>query len=192
MHPGEIVITAAIGFTVVGLIGYGVSIYNGLIAMKNNIGRSWANIDVLLKQRHDELPKLVKTCEGYMQHERGVFDKLSEARSALMAARSVGERAEAEGMLTRAIGNMFAVAEAYPNLKADQSFLQLQARISQIENQIADRREFYNDTVTTYNTRIQQVPDAIVANWLALGPAELFKVDEADRQDVEINFAAAS
>jgi LemA protein len=192
MHPGEILVTAAIGFTVIGLIGYGVSIYNGLIAMKNNIGRSWANIDVLLKQRHDELPKLVKTCEQYMQHERGVFDKLSEARAALVGARSVGERAEAEGMLTRALGKMFAVAEAYPNLKADQSFLALQTRISQIENQIADRREFYNDTVTTYNTRIQQIPDAIVANWLALGPAELFKVDEADRQDVEINFAAAS
>ena len=191
MHPGEILVTAAIAFAVIGLIGYGVSIYNGLIAMKNNIGRSWANIDVLLKQRHDELPKLVKTCEQYMKHERAVFDKLSEARAALMGARSVGERAEAEGMLTRALGKMFAVAEAYPNLKADQSFLQLQTRISQIENQIADRREFYNDTVTTYNTRIQQIPDAIVANWLALGPAELFKVDEADRQDVEINFAAA-
>jgi len=191
MHPGEIIVTAAIAFAVVSLIGYGVSIYNGLIAMKNNIGRSWANIDVLLKQRHDELPKLVKTCEQYMKHERAVFDKLSEARAALMGARSVGERAEAEGMLTRALGKMFAVAEAYPNLKADQSFLQLQNRISQIENQIADRREFYNDTVTTYNTRIQQIPDAVVANWLALGPAELFKVDEADRQDVEINFAAA-
>ena len=192
MHPAEIFWTAVIGFLVIGTIGYGLSIYNALVALKNNIGRSWANIDVLLKQRHDELPKLVKTCEQYMQHERAVFDKLSEARSALMSARSVGERAEAEGMLTRALGKMFAVAEAYPNLKADQSFLQLQTRISQIENQIADRREFYNDTVTTYNTRIQQIPDAIVANWLALGPAELFKVDETDRQDVEIRFAAAS
>jgi len=192
MHPGEILVTAAIGFTVVGLIVYGVSIYNGLIAIKNNIGRSWANIDVLLKQRHDELPKLVKTCEQYMKHERAVFDRLSEARGALMRARSVGERAEAEGMLSRALGGVFAVAEAYPNLKADQSFLQLQSRISQIENQIADRREFYNDTVTTYNTRIQQIPDAIVANWLALGPAELFKVDEVDRRDVEIKFAEAS
>ena len=186
MHPGEIVITAAIGFTVVGLIGYGVSIYNGLIAMKNNIGRSWANIDVLLKQRHDELPKLVKTCEGYMQHERGVFDKLSEARSALMAARSVGERAEAEGMLTRAIGNMFAVAEAYPNLKADQSFLQLQARISQIENQIADRREFYNDSVNSYNIRIQQLPDVFIARLINFQPHELFTVTEEDRRDVEV------
>jgi len=192
MYVGEILWTALIGFTVVGTIGYGLSIYNGLVALKNNIGRSWANIDVLLKQRHDELPKLVKTCEGYMQHERAVFDRLSEARCALAKARTVGERAEAEGMLTRALGSIFAVAESYPDLKANQSFLQLQSRISEIENQIADRREFYNDTVTTFNTRIQQLPDLVVANWLGLTPAQLFKADDADRQDVEIKFAMAS
>jgi LemA protein len=191
MHPGEIFWTALIGFAVVGVVGYGLSIYNGLVALKNNIARSWANIDVLLKQRHDELPKLVKTCEGYMQHERAVFDKLSEARGALAAARNIPERAEAEGMLSRALGSFFAVAESYPDLKANVSFLQLQSRISELENQIADRREFYNDTVTTFNIRIQQMPDTIVAGWLALRPAELFKVDESDRQDVEIKFAMA-
>src|SRR5438132_5421056 len=116
MHPGEILVTVAIGFTVFGLIGYGVSIYNGLIAMKNLIARSWANIDVLLKQRHDELPKLVSTCEGYMQHERAVFDKLSEARGALVRARNLPERAQAENQLTGALGQFFAVAEAYPDL----------------------------------------------------------------------------
>jgi len=191
MHAGEIFWTVAIGFAVIGTLGYGLSIYNALVALKNNIGRSWANIDVLLKQRHDELPKLVKTCEGYMQHERAVFDKLSEARGALASARNLPQRAEAEGMLSRALGNFFAVAESYPTLKADQSFLQLQSRISELENQIADRREFYNDTVTTFNIRIQQMPDGIVAGWLALKPAELFKVDESDRQDVEIKFAMA-
>jgi LemA protein len=191
MHPGEIIWTVLIGFALVGTVGYALSIYNGLVALKNNIGRSWANIDVLLKQRHDELPKLVKTCEGYMQHERGVFDKLSEARAALAGARSVPERAEAEGLLTRALGGFFAVAESYPDLKANQSFLQLQSRITEIENQLADRREFYNDSVTTFNTRIQQMPDAIVANWLALVPAHLFTIDEADRRDVEIKFAMA-
>ncbi len=192
MHPGEILWTVLIGFAVMGTVGYVLSIYNGLVALKNNIGRSWANIDVLLKQRHDELPKLVKTCEGYMQHERAVFDKLSEARGALANARSIPERAAAEGMLSRALGNFFAVAESYPDLKANQSFLQLQSRISELENQLADRREFYNDTVTTFNIRIQQMPDAIVAGWLTLKPAELFKIDEADRQDVEIKFAMAS
>ena len=191
MHPGEILVTVVIGFVVVGLAAYFLSIYNGLIAIKNNIGRSWANIDVLLKQRHDELPKLVKTCEGYMQHERAVFDKLSEARGALMKARGVQERADAENLLTRALGQFFAVAEAYPTLKADQGFLKLQGRISELENQIADRREFYNDTVTTFNTRIQQMPDAIVAGWLTFTSAELFKVEESDRQDVEIRFAQA-
>jgi LemA protein len=189
MHPGEIIVTAAIAFAVVGLIGYGVSIYNGLIAMKNNIGRSWANIDVLLKQRHDELPKLVKTCEQYMKHERAVFDKLSEARAALMGARSVGERAEAEGMLTRALGKMFAVAEAYPNLKADQSFLQLQSRISQIENQIADRREFYNDSIAIYNARIEQVPDVFFARLLGYAPRDMYKVAPAETVAPDITFS---
>src|SRR6266508_3379560 len=115
----EMLWVVLIAFVVLGALGYLLSIYNGLVALKNNIGRSWANIDVLLKQRHDELPKLVKTCEGYMQHERAVFDKLSEARGALAKARTVGEKAEAEGMLTRALGNIFAVAESYPDLKAN-------------------------------------------------------------------------
>ena len=187
-HPGELLAAVLIGFLVVGAVGYALTIYNGLVALRNNIGRSWANIDVLLKQRHDELPKLVKTCEGYMQHERAVFDKLSEARGALMAAKSVGQRAEAESLLTRALGQFFAVAEAYPNLKADQSFLQLQHRISDVENQIADRREFYNDIVTTLNTRIQQIPDTWVAEWMKLKPAEWFRATESDRRDVEVAF----
>ena len=185
-------VLALIGFVGVGLAGYFVTLYNGLVALKQNVGRAWANIDVLLKQRHDEIPKLVKTVEGYMQHERGVFDKLSEARGAILQAKGVAQRAEAEGMITRALGQLFAVAEAYPDLKANQSFLQLQARISDLENQVADRREFYNDTVTTYNTRLQQLPDKFVADWLSYTPAELFKVSEADRQDVEIKFAQAS
>jgi len=192
MHIGEIVVTALIGFTLIGAIGYFLTIYNGLIAMKNNIGRSWANIDVLLKQRHDELPKLVKTCEAYMQHERAVFDKLSEARGAVLQAKTIGERGAAENMLTRALGQFFAVAEAYPDLKANQSFLALQNRITEIENHIADRREFYNDTVTVFNTRILQIPDVFVANWLSFTAEELFKIDPADREDVEIRFAQAS
>jgi LemA protein len=191
MHPMEILVTVAIGFLLVGTVGYFLSLYNSLVALKNSIGRAWANIDVLLKQRHDELPKLVSTCEGYMQHERAVFDKLSEARGALMKARGVGERAEAEGLLTKALGSFFAVAEAYPDLKANTGFLQLQSRISDLENQIADRREFYNDTVTMFNTRIQQIPDNLVAGWLSLTPSELFKVEESDRQDVQIQFKMA-
>lgn len=192
MHAAEILWTVVIGFVIVGSIGWLLSVYNGLIEQKNNIGRSWANIDVMLKQRHDELPKLVKVCEAYMQHERAIFDKLSEARGALMKARSVGERAQAENQLTQALGSFFAVAENYPDLKANQSFLALQTRISDLENQIADRREYYNDSVTLYNTRIQQLPDAWVASAMALQVAELFKIDENDRKDVAIEFRHAS
>ena len=192
MHPGEVLGTAFVLFVLVALAGVWFSIYNSLVALKNAIARSWANIDVLLKQRHDELPKLVKTCEAYMQHERAVFDKLSEARGALQRAKGVAQRADAENLLTRALGQIFAVAEAYPDLKANQGFLQLQSRISEIETQIADRREYYNDTAATFNTRLGQIPDKWVAAWLRLEPAELFHVDEADKQDVEIKFAMAS
>ena len=191
MHTGELLVIVFIGFVAVAAIGCALSLYNGLVALKNNIARSWANIDVLLKQRHDELPKLVKTCEAYMQHERAVFDRLSEARGALVRARTVGERATAESQLTQALGQFFAVAEAYPTLKADTSFLELQHRISELENQIADRRELYNDTVTIFNTRLEQIPDKYVADWLSLETAELFKVDASERADVEIRFAKA-
>ena len=188
MHAGEVIGAVVMLFAVVGGVGYCLSIYNSLVALKNNIARSWANIDVLLKQRHDELPKLVKVCEGYMQHERAVFDKLSEARGALLRATTIADRATAENQLTRALGQFFAVAESYPDLKANQSFLQLQSRISELENHIADRREFYNDTVTTFNTRIEQIPDMYVAGWLDYKPQQLFKVDEAELQDVDIQF----
>jgi LemA protein len=188
MHPAEILWTAVIGFVVVGSVGYFLSIYNGLVEMKNNIGRSWANVDVLLKQRHDELPKLVKTCEAYMQHERAVFDKLSEARGTLQSARTVAERAGAEGMIGKALGAFMAVAENYPDLKADQGFRALQQRISELENQIADRREFYNDVVTLFNTRIDQIPDLWIAQGMQLQHADVFKISVADREDPVIRF----
>jgi LemA protein len=191
MHIGEIVVAAGIGFVLIGVVGYLLSIYNGLVSLRNNIARSWSNIDVLLKQRHDELPKLVQTCQGYMQHERAVFDNLSAARGAILQAKSVGERAQAEGQVSQALGRLFAVAEAYPDLKANQSFIQLQNRISELENQIADRREFYNDVVTTFNTRIESLPDQFIANAMSLSPAEWFKAADSDREDPKIEFKLA-
>jgi LemA protein len=188
MHPAEILWTALIGFVVVGTVGYFLSLYNGFVEMKNNIGRSWANVDVLLKQRHDELPKLVRTCEAYMQHERAIFDKLSEARAALAGARTVGERAVAESAIGKALGGIMAVAESYPDLKADQGFRALQQRISELENQIADRREFYNDVVTLYNTRMEQIPASWVAQGMHLEAAELFKIQDREREDPRIEF----
>lgn len=171
-----------------GVIFYGVTLYNGLIALKNNIKKSWANIDVLLKQRHDELTKLIPTVEGYMKHERDTLTKITEARTAFLNAQSVGQKADASNMMAGALKSLFAVSENYPDLKANTAFLQFQGRISDIENQIADRREFYNDSVNNYNIRIQQIPDVFIARMLGYMPEEMFKVSEEDRQDVKVSF----
>jgi LemA protein len=183
-----LVLLVVLGLFAVVVIGYLAAVYNGLILVKNNIDKAWANIDVLLKQRHDELPKLVEVCKGYMEHERGVFDRVMQARQSLMSARGPAQKGQAEGALQGALRQLFALAENYPTLKAQSSFQQLQDRVSALESQIADRREFYNDSVNTYNIRIQSVPDLIVARMLAMTPREMFKVDASDREDVKIAF----
>lgn len=180
------IVLAAILLVILGGIGYFVSIYNGLILLKQNIEKSWSNIDVLLKQRHDEVPNLVATVKGYMEHEKSVFEEVTKARTAFQSSNSVGQMAAASGMMTQALGKLFAVAEAYPELKANENFLALQSRISELEDHIADRREFYNDSVTQYNIRIQQIPDVFVANMLKLTQKELFKVEEVERNPVEV------
>ena len=184
-----LVTTIVVGLIALIAVSYFVTIYNGLIAVKNNIDKAWANIDVLLKQRHDELPKLVEVCKGYMTHEAGVFDRIMQARQALMMAQGPAQKGQAEGQLQGALRQLFALAENYPNLKAQTSFQQLQERVSALESQIADRREFYNDSVNTYNVRIQSLPDVFVARTLGMAPHEMFKVDAADREDVKISFA---
>ncbi len=176
---------------VVGIIIYFITIYNSLVRLRNNIAKSWANIDVLLKQRHDELPKLVETCKGYMQYEQRTFQLITEARSAFMRATSVTQKAQADTFITGALKTLFAVAENYPDLKANNNFLQLQKRISELEERIADRREFFNDTTNTFNIRIQQLPDVFIAKMLSLQRRELFRVSEEDRRDVEVRLASA-
>ena len=146
---------------VVGIFVYLITIYNSLVRLKNDIDKAWANIDVLLKQRHDELPKLIETCKGYMQYEQKTFQLITEARTAYMKAGSVAEKAQADNMISGALKSLFAVSENYPDLKANNNFMQLQKRISELEEKIADRREFFNDDVNTYNIRIQQFPDVI-------------------------------
>lgn len=172
----------------VAIIGYFITIYNGLIKLKNNIKKAWANIDVLLKQRSDELPKLIETVKGYMKHEKEVLENLTKARTNFLNASTVSETATADNMISGALKSLFAVAENYPNLKANENFMQLQNRISGVENEIADRREFYNDSVNQYNIRIQSIPDIIVARMLGYTDEEMFEVAEADKQDVEIKF----
>ncbi|RKX25991.1 MAG: LemA family protein [Candidatus Zixiibacteriota bacterium] len=181
-------IVIAVVLLVVVVVGYFISIYNSLIRLKNNIKKAWSNIDVLLKQRHDELTKLLKTVQGYMKHEREVLTSITEARTAFLGAQSVGAKAKADNMMTGALKSLFAVAENYPELKADRSFGQFQNRVSEIENQIADRREFYNDSVNTFNIRIEQIPDVFIARMLGYSQRELFKVAESDRADVDVEF----
>jgi LemA protein len=183
-----IVVLVALAFVVVGILLYFVSVYNGLIRLSRNIEKAWANIDVLLKQRHDEIPKLVKICEGYMKYERETLEKITAARTACIQAKGIGDSAAKEGELSGLLRQLFAVAENYPDLKANQNFLQLQQRTSYLESQIADRREFYNDSTNNYNIRIHQIPDMWVAGMLNMADKELFKVGEEDKKDVEIKF----
>lgn len=184
----EIIIGLVILLFAAIFVGYFISIYNSLVRLKNNIEKAWSNIDVLLKQRHDELTKLLSTVKGYKDYEKDVLVKVTEARTAFMNAKSVPEKAQADNVMSSTLKSLFAVAENYPQLKANESFLQFQNRISDIENQISDRREFYNDSVNTFNIRIEQIPYLFIANYLRYTRKELFKVDESDRKDVEIQF----
>ena len=174
---------------VVGVFVYFITIYNSLVRLRNDIDKAWANIDVLLKQRHDELPKLIETCKGYMQYEQKTFQLITEARTAFMRANTVAEKAQADNLITGALRSLFAVAENYPELKANNDFMQLQNRISELEEKIADRREFFNDDVNTYNIRIQQLPDVFIAGMMGLQRKDLFKVTEEDRRDVEVKLS---
>jgi LemA protein len=185
----NLIILLAFLFAIAGFFIYLVTIYNGLVAIKNDIDKAWANIDVLLKQRHDELTKLLDVTKGYMEFERDTLTKITQARSQYQQARTVEQKAQADQSMTSALRGFFAVAENYPDLKANSNFQQLQQRITSLENQIADRREFYNDSVNTFNIRIQQVPDTFVAGFMKLTPRPMLKVDEADKADVQMSFA---
>jgi LemA protein len=171
------------------VVVWAVMIYNNLVQVKHNVSKAWANIDVLLKQRHDELPKLVETCKQYMKFEQETLTKVMEARSKVFTAReqqNIGALGPAEGMLRGALGNLFALAEAYPDLKTNRTFQQLQTRISSLENAIADRREFYNESVNVNNVRIEQFPDSIVAGTFNFKAAQLLEFSAEEKADVDV------
>jgi LemA protein len=183
-------ITAAIilGLIVVAL-AYGVLVYNGLVSLKHNVAKAWANIDVLLKQRHDELPKLVEVCRQYKQFEESTLTRVTEARARVAQAREahdVPALGAAEGLLRAGLGQIFAVAEAYPELKANEHFMQLQTRITALENGIADRREWYNEAVNVHNVRIDQFPDLIVARMFGFDEQALLQFAMAEKADVDL------
>ena len=168
---------------------YAVVIYNNLVSLKHAVSKAWSNIDVLLKQRHDELPKLVETCRQYKDFEQETLEKVMQARADAQNARQRGDVkgvGQAENAMRLGLGNLFAVAEAYPELKADQAFQQLQGRITGLENSIADRREFYNESVNLNNVRIEQFPDVIIARMLGFKEADLLEFSESETADINI------
>lgn len=162
-----------------------VLVYNRIVQLENEADRSWANIEVALKQRNDEIPNLVTTVKGYAKHEKKLFEKVTKLRASVAKRTKPSSKAEASSQLSNALESLFAVAENYPDLKANENFLALQSRISEIENVIADRREHYNATTTLYNTRIEQVPNNLVAKVFKKHERELFR---ARSSDVEVAF----
>jgi len=174
---------------VAAVVIYAIILYNNLVSLKHNVDKAWSNIDVLLKQRHDELPKLVETCKQYMQYEQETLEKVMQARAAVSAAREKGDIAAlgpAETQLRLGLGNLFAVAEAYPDLKANDNFQHLQTRISGLENAIADRREFYNECANLNNIRIEQFPDVIIARNFNFMPKQLLEFGAEEKKDVDM------
>jgi LemA protein len=174
---------------IVGLVVYLVSIYNHLVRLKHNVSKAWSNIDVLLKQRHDEIPKLVETCRQYMKFEQDTLEKVMQARAQVSQARQnqdIPGLGMAEGALRMGLGQIFALAEDYPELRANENFQHLQSRISSLENTIADRREFYNESVNINNVGIETFPDIIVARLFAFSARDLLEFEATEIADVNV------
>jgi|SRR5665213_1719396 len=185
---------AVIGLVVILALGlaaivYFVGIYNGLVGLRENVKVAWSNIDVLLKQRHDELPKLVEACKRYMQFEQETLEKVMRARASVEQASTSGNVAAvgaAEQQLRAGVGRLFAVAENYPQLKTDETFKQLQGRITALEESIADRRELYNDQVNLNNIRVKVFPDVLIAQKFGFQPAQLLEFTNEEKRDVDL------
>ncbi len=183
-------IVLSIGLVVAAI--YIVFLYNSLVGVKNAVGKAWSNIDVLLKQRHDELPKLVDTCRQYMRHEQATLEKVIQARAQVAQAREardMGALGPAEGALRSGLGSLFALAESYPDLKANEQFAHLQSRISGLENAIADRREFYNESVNINNVSVEQFPELVIARWFKFKPFDLLRFEADELKDVDVGQA---
>lgn len=183
-----IVIAAVLLLVLLAILGWAIGLYNSLVSLKNSVEQAWSNIDVLLKQRHNELTKLLEVVKGVKNFEQETLIKVTEARRQFESAGNPAQALAAGAMEGLALGRLLAVAESYPELKSNENFLQLQQRISSLEDQISDRREVYNDSVNIFNTRIEQFPDNMLASLLNYRRRQYFKVDEVSRKDVEIKF----
>ncbi|MBI4358514.1 MAG: LemA family protein [Candidatus Omnitrophica bacterium] len=181
-----LIVLAVVALIVLAVIG----LYNALVGAKNQVKNSWSQIDVQLKRRHDLIPNLIESVKGYMQHERGTLENLTKARSQAMSAGSVGDKSRAEAALSGAIGKFFAVAENYPDLKANQNFLAVQEELSSTENRIAFARQNYNDQVLFYNNKIQMFPSNLIANTFGFKTEEFFELeDKTQKEAPKVSFS---
>ncbi len=165
-----------------------VVLYNGLVKLRNRIENAWAQIDVQLKRRYDLIPNLVETVKGYASHERETLEAVIQARNMAVSAEGVGDQAQAENLLSGALKSLFAVSEAYPDLKANQNFLNLQEELTGTEGRIAYARQFYNDTVLRYNTKIQTFPAVVIAGMMRFTAREYFEAEPESRDNVSVSF----
>lgn len=185
-----LVIGGLVCLVLVLIIGWALATYNRLVRQRNQVDASWAQIDVQLKRRYDLIPNLVETVKGYAAHERGTLDAVVQARNSAVAAagQGAGARAEAENALTQTLGRLFALAEAYPNLKANESFMSLQGELSGTEDKIAYARQFYNSAVQTYNTSTQSIPTNLIAGVGGFRARDLFEAVGDERGPVQVRF----
>ncbi|PIT84062.1 hypothetical protein COU37_05390 [Candidatus Micrarchaeota archaeon CG10_big_fil_rev_8_21_14_0_10_45_29] len=165
-----------------------VFMYNGLITLRARVNNAWSQIDVQLTKRYELVPNLVETVKGYAKHEKTVFTNITKARTAAMGAQTVGEKAKADNMFTGALKSLFAVAENYPKLQASENFKLLQEQLEGIESKVAYARQFYNDSVLEYNTKIQHLPEVLIANMLGFKMSEYFKAEKGAREAVKVKF----
>lgn len=171
------------------LVVYGVAQYNGLVSLRRQTQNAFGQIDVQLKRRYDLIPNLVETVKGYMKHEQDTLEKVIQARNQAMAARGVGEKAAAESQLSSVLGGIMAISESYPELRSNQNMLSLQEELKSTENKISFARQYYNDIVTAYNTRIESFPSSIFATSGGFKPQELFEIEDAvQRENVRVQF----
>jgi LemA protein len=182
-----LVLALIIGVALLMLI-FIVGLYNRLVRLRNRTQNAWAQVDVQLRRRYDLIPNLVETVKGYASHERQTFEEVTKARTAAQQAQTVPEQAQAENVLTAAIGRLFAVAEQYPQLRATENFQQLQASLQDTEQKIAVSRQVYNDTVLTYNNAIQTVPTNVIAGMFNFAVREFFEIEEPAREAPQVKF----
>lgn len=183
-----LVCLGCVGLGVVGLLGYVFFLYNGLVRLKVLVEEAWSGIDVQLKKRYDLIPNLVETVKGYAKHEKGTFEKVTQLRSQAMQTEDPEKLAEIEGELRTTLKSLFAVAENYPELKADQNFLSLQGTLQEIETEIESARRYYNGAVRDYNTKIELFPANLLAGMLGFKSRKFFESTEQERQNVKVSF----